>query len=367
MAGIKDIYHTARRYIYLLRKLMLSMGSKTVIYTKQHPIYTSLFEELGLKEFTPVLIDLKKPHSNFLEKRLLNKAPLLHIDSANMPAKPYGKNIIVECEATPYDRYFSNAEIKKILVESKTAGKGFEHNNKVALSYPAVMPRAYTPRVVKKDKSITLLSVGHGGYIKGYDVLYKMYRQLSQQYNIKLIIAGSFGHNYTHYPEVKKESYEREDFPRIYKELAADKNVTIRPFKRKELFETIYPSADIYVQFSRMETFGYSILEAMSFGLPVISCHFKAIPEMVAHGSNGYLVNSNGYNESTNDYNIDINLPRWGENCYNESLNYFTTLLNDSEKREQFGRSSVSIVSEKFNLIHKRQFIEALYKDCINA
>jgi len=47
--------------------------------------------------------------------------------------------------------------------------------------------------------------------------------------------------------------------------------------------------ADIAFQPSRREGFGYSILEAMACGRPVVSSNCSAIPELVDHGRGGYL------------------------------------------------------------------------------
>lgn len=370
MAGIRSIYHTGKRYAYLVRKLLSSVGKITVIYTKQHPIYTSLFEEMGMDGYNMVLINVTGGKLNTLEKVLLKKSKLVHADSAHMLERHWSirlhRPVIVECEGSPYTAYFSHPEIKKVLVESKTAGRGLEGNDMVALCYPSILPQNIE-RKLNEDGYITLLSVGHGGYIKGYDVLYRVYKELKKQHKVKLIIAGSFGHNFLFYPEVLPESYERENFPQMFDELLADENVIIRPFKREELIKYIYPTADIYLQFSRMETFGYSILEAMSFGLPVIACHFKAIREMVQHERNGFLITSNGYDDAKNDYVVDINSEQWGENCFNETMGYITSLIEDNNKRAEFGKQSVSIINEKFNLADKKRFLTNLYHDLINV
>jgi glycosyltransferase involved in cell wall biosynthesis len=47
--------------------------------------------------------------------------------------------------------------------------------------------------------------------------------------------------------------------------------------------------ADIAFQPSRREGFGYSILEAMACGKPIVSSNCSAIPEIVEHGKGGYL------------------------------------------------------------------------------
>jgi glycosyltransferase involved in cell wall biosynthesis len=60
--------------------------------------------------------------------------------------------------------------------------------------------------------------------------------------------------------------------------------------ERSRLYDTIYPKADVFVMPSRAEGFGFTNVEALSFGLPVISSRVGAIPEVVEHGVTGFLV-----------------------------------------------------------------------------
>lgn len=63
---------------------------------------------------------------------------------------------------------------------------------------------------------------------------------------------------------------------------------------RQEILERIYPQADVLLLPSRAEGFGLVLLEAMSFGLPVIGVNAWAMPEIIENGSNGFLVNPHG-------------------------------------------------------------------------
>jgi spore coat protein SA len=76
------------------------------------------------------------------------------------------------------------------------------------------------------------------------------------------------------------------------------------------------------------EAFGLVNVEAMASGLPIIAGDAGGIHEIVNHGSNGYLLRLNAI-----------------EGELEQRLN---ELLEDADKRQQFGESGVRIVHEKF-------------------
>lgn len=59
---------------------------------------------------------------------------------------------------------------------------------------------------------------------------------------------------------------------------------------RTRLYGEIYPMADVFVMPSRAEGFGFTNVEALSFGLPVISSRLGSIAEVIDHGVTGLLV-----------------------------------------------------------------------------
>ena len=59
---------------------------------------------------------------------------------------------------------------------------------------------------------------------------------------------------------------------------------------RAELYQQVYPQADVLVLPSKVDGFGLVLLEAMAFGLPVIGVNAWAMPEIVQDGQNGYLI-----------------------------------------------------------------------------
>jgi glycosyltransferase involved in cell wall biosynthesis len=59
---------------------------------------------------------------------------------------------------------------------------------------------------------------------------------------------------------------------------------------RRQLCDDLYPQADAFAMPSRAEGYGFTLVEAMSFGLPVISTTYGSIPEVIDHGVTGLLV-----------------------------------------------------------------------------
>lgn len=66
---------------------------------------------------------------------------------------------------------------------------------------------------------------------------------------------------------------------------------TRRPLAARDaLYARVYPQADAFVMPSHAEGFGFTNVEAASFGLPVVSSSAGAIPEAVRDGETGLLV-----------------------------------------------------------------------------
>lgn len=67
--------------------------------------------------------------------------------------------------------------------------------------------------------------------------------------------------------------------------------ITLIPtLPRETVYREIYPATDVYVLPSLAEGYGMSVVEAMSFGLPVIATAISALPELVHEGETGLLV-----------------------------------------------------------------------------
>lgn len=100
-----------------------------------------------------------------------------------------------------------------------------------------------------------------------------------------------------------------------------------------------YKNADVFLFPSSHEGYGMVLLEAMSYGLPVIAYRNSAMPFSVKNGLNGVLVNNNDSSDFSKQlYAVLTNEALWKSLCYNayESAMQVPTLLNMKEKMMQY-------------------------------
>lgn len=162
----------------------------------------------------------------------------------------------------------------------------------------------------KNNKVIVIGSIGRLHKTKGFDVLIKSMSKLPE--NVLLKIWG--------------EGSERKNLENIIKENNLSKRVFLEGFS-----EDIHKSlseVDIYVQPSRMEGFGFSVVEAMGAGLPVIVSNNGALPELIKNKKTGIII---GLIED-------------------EVANTIATLINDEKLRETIGESAERDVKKRFSI-----------------
>lgn len=183
------------------------------------------------------------------------------------------------------------------------------------------------PRVHKQQTGyFTLLFLGLLGKNKGiYDLLECIRdHKVEFQGKLKLYIGGNG--EIEHVKQLIKE-YGIADITIFEGWVSGDKKI--------ELLN----KSDAYILPSYKEGLPISILEAMSYGMPIISTPVGGIPEIVSNGENGYLV------EPGNKEDIYIAI---------------VSLLNDSDLRNRMGRISLSRVGEHLPEYVEKQ-LETLY------
>ncbi len=118
------------------------------------------------------------------------------------------------------------------------------------------------------------------------------------------------------------------------------------PLERERLYDEHYPGADAFVMPTHAEGLGFTNIEAMGFGLPVISSKVGPIPEVVADGSTGRLVAPGDVRALTDA---------------------MLGLAGDPEKARELGAAGRRAFLERFTLDRFRAALGNLYRRALSS
>ncbi|MBO8130390.1 MAG: glycosyltransferase family 4 protein [Candidatus Marinimicrobia bacterium] len=178
--------------------------------------------------------------------------------------------------------------VDKIIVPSsamkKSILKKFHQDREKVTVIPNPVDEAFlTAEIVhKKDISeFKFVTVSLFRPEKRINWLIKAFKELvRERQNLRLVIIG--------------DGPEKNNIFRLINKLNVKKFITLTGYLSKEEIIKILQKCHAYIQTSRVETFGMSIVEAMALGLPVISTKCGG-PEDFINKNNGILVDINNY------------------------------------------------------------------------
>lgn len=129
-----------------------------------------------------------------------------------------------------------------------------------------------------KNESI-ILCVGHCIPRKGIKYLVEAFSAINRK-DFSLHIVGKTNKDVQYYKNVK----------RTIQQLGLSKDIVLHERVSQDELNHLYSIADIFVLPSLNEGFGIVLLEAMYYGLPIITTDISAMPELVKPSQNGLLV-----------------------------------------------------------------------------
>ena len=196
--------------------------------------------------------------------------------------------------------------------------------NKVSVFHNGIHFEKYFEKVnVKEKKQMVIGSAGRLNTQKGFASLIKAMRFVDK--NISLQIAGD-----------GKLKYDLRYLIKKYK--LKNRVSLVGPQKNIQKF---YKGLDIYVQPSKWEGLGISVLEAGAAGLPVIASRVDGIREIIEDGLDGFLYN---YGD---------------EKLLAEKIN---NLAGSREKREEFATALQKNIFENFSIFSMIEKYENIYQ-----
>ncbi len=235
-------------------------------------------------------------------------------------------------------KIFSDKKCKKVMVWTERIKRDFEEEfpdvkNKIEVVYPAVPLQK-----IRKTghKGTNLLFVGRSFYEKGgLDALKAIDYLTKNHKNVEATIVS----------KTPKE---------VIKKYSENKKIKFFDLVEKEKLIGIYSQTDIFVYPGYTDTFGFGILECMSFGIPSISVSGfigrDSKKELINNGANGFLIST------PKNFNLGKLKFSFGQ----------LVLLSEAETREN-PKIIKELIKKASAMIENKKIRDKMSKNCIET
>jgi glycosyltransferase involved in cell wall biosynthesis len=228
----------------------------------------------------------------------------------------------------------------RVLVNSLATGAFFEDRKNVQLVYNGVLLETEDiseTRILGRtwgldDQDIVFGMVGKICEEKGQREVITALGMLGKDRPLKLLVVG----------EMKSRTYFAE-LARMCRAYDIRDRVIFTGYRRDVLH--MLRLMDCLIVASRAESFGRTVIEAMSVRTPVIAVKSGGIPEIISHGTNGFLLNS-----------------RTPEAIRDGMVSF----LNDRDAHARNAEEGYRTVRDKFLLSIQVKKIEQVLEECLD-
>ncbi|ULT56208.1 glycosyltransferase family 4 protein [Neobacillus drentensis] len=293
------------------------------------------------RKFTKLLKSIKG-YFHFAKVLLLEKPELIHIHSSFGPsfyrkipfiymASWAKKTIINHCHGADFDSFYLNASKKKKILIKKVYNKCtviialsdewkerlslIVQNDKIELieNYSRIREAAIKENV-NRQRNEQILFLGEIGQRKGcYDIPAVVEKVVESFPNVKFVLGGTGDIG---------------SIQKLLREKGIEKNVIFPGWVRNKEKDRLLRESDIFFLPSYNEGMPMSILDAMGYGLPIVSTNVGGIPKIVHNGENGYVCEPGDIQAFSNA---------------------IIKILMNEEIRKKYGESSVEIVKQGYS------------------
>lgn len=244
-----------------------------------------------------------------------------------------------------------NLRNSRLIVFSKFAFKIHQKlgipSEKMKIIHPGLPKISHKKTDPVSSGEVNILFVGTWFERKGGLLLINAFKKLSKKYpSVKLTIVGEVPKKYKFFYSSSKGANATESRSKSRSSRLRSNNIyQIDYVSRDKLMKEFFPKADIFVLVPpKVEGFGFAVLEAMSFGIPVIVSRVCALPELVEDGKTGFVIKPNSLIDLT------FNLER---------------LIKDKVLREKMGKVARKRFEERFTLEKSNEKLLKVYRQAL--
>jgi len=139
--------------------------------------------------------------------------------------------------------------------------------------------------------------------------------------------------------------------------------ITIGAVDREVLLNRILPKSDIYLCPTYFETWGFSIQEAMAYGIPVIATEHFAIPEMITNEQDGFLIPTEQFKfiRENKGYGVEHIPETFSNYLTSEVSKKLKLLINDFDLRKRIGTNALNRMRKDFSFEKRNKQLAKIY------
>ena len=207
--------------------------------------------------------------------------------------------------------------------------------------YPAIP--SHKKLINRDDEKINILFVGRDFHIKGGEIALQIMDNLTKKYpNVESVFISE-----TPIEQIKK-----------YKTNKKIKFMGLMP--QKELFQNIFSKSHILLYPTFSDTFGFSIIEAQSFGIPVIAQKTKSthtIEETISEGKTGFIIENLMASAANQTFDEDL---------IKRMTLQTERLIKDNKLRRQMSSNCINEIERgKFSIDKRKVQVKRIYLEAI--
>ncbi|MBL7965281.1 MAG: glycosyltransferase family 4 protein [Flavobacteriales bacterium] len=190
----------------------------------------------------------------------------------------------------------------------------------------------------RDPRHFTILFAGNGFYRKGGVELLKAFQRLDRP-EARLWIISTLEVDWGVEPSADVIAYAE-------RTIVGDERITLHRGLPHDQVTALMRKSDVFVSTTFADPFNNTILEAMGCQVPIICSDISSLPEIVAHGRNGWLLPVK--DRSSDEIAEDISA-------------HLRKLIDDSMMRAHMSKASLDVVRERFDLRVRNARLKELY------
>jgi glycosyltransferase involved in cell wall biosynthesis len=261
------------------------------------------------------------------------------------------------------EQLFLQPNLKKLVVWSQAGletftsyGKMTDERilNKLTMVYPAVR-RMPDDQIRFKDEPLQLLFSGDFFRKGGANVIDAFERAQQKYPSIRLLVCCD--------EQMEFNTPDLDLRARYLARIRKNPGITFGRVKREDMLTRILPDTDIFLLPTYADTFGFAALEAMSFGIPVITSNCFALPEMVEHGVSGFLIDVNKFGGDSlfGGYVVNRLPDDFREYMSEEVYRHLCALIESRALRESVGLAGLRLARTTFSIENRNERMREIY------